>query len=102
MATRPSSTTRRTAKGEASCATLNQVGDFRVYRPKEGGPEEDLQWRPLRKGIADLHRRAVVSQNVNDRLLNALAQLDDSRTIEELTADMQKPTYRQQRRVRAL
>jgi len=34
--------------------TLNQVQDFRVYRPKEGGPEDDLQWRPMRKGIADL------------------------------------------------
>jgi len=29
------------------------VQDFRVYRPEEGGPEDDLQWRPLRKGIAD-------------------------------------------------
>ena len=42
--------------------TINAVGDFRAYRPKEGGPEDDLQWRPLRKGIADLHRRAAVSQ----------------------------------------
>jgi hypothetical protein len=37
--------------------TLNNVDDLRVYRPKEGGPEEDLQWRRMRRGIADLHRR---------------------------------------------
>jgi len=72
--------------------TINTVDDFRVFRPKEGGPEEDLQWRGLRKGIADLHRRAEVSQKANDRLLNALASVDDSLRMEELTKDIQKPT----------
>ena len=42
--------------------TIHAVQDFRAYRPKEGGSEEDLQWRPMRKGIADLHRRAEASQ----------------------------------------
>ncbi len=82
--------------------TLNAVEDFRVYRPKEGGPEQDLQWRTMRKGIADLHRRAEVSQKANDRLLNALAQVDDSRSVEELTAGIQKHTHWGGRRVRAL
>ena len=54
--------------------TLNTVQDFRAYRAKEGGPEEDLQWRSMRKGIAGLHRRAEVSQKANERLLNALAR----------------------------
>ena len=71
--------------------TINTVGDFRNYRAKEGGPEEDLRWRPMRQGIADLHRRAEVSQKANDRLLNALASVDDSRSVEELTAGIQKP-----------
>jgi len=71
--------------------TINEVGDFRVYRAAEGGPEEDLQWHPMRKGIADLHRRAEVSQKANELLLNALASVDDSRNVEELTADIQKP-----------
>jgi len=82
--------------------TLNTVGDFRVYRAKEGGPEDDLQWRPMRKGIADLHRRAEVSQKANERLLNALASVDDSRSVEELTAGIQKHTQWVGRRVRAL
>jgi hypothetical protein len=30
--------------------TINTVRDFCAYRPKEGGSEEDLQWRPMRKG----------------------------------------------------
>ena len=82
--------------------TINTVQDIRAFRPKEGGPEEDLQWRPLRKGIADLHRRAEVSQKANERLLNALASVDDSRSVEELTADLQKPTHWGGRRVRGL
>jgi hypothetical protein len=32
----------------------------------------------MRRGIADLHRRAEVSQQVNNRYLNALASTDDS------------------------
>ncbi len=82
--------------------TVNTVGDFRVFRPKEGGQEDDLQWRPLRKGIADLHRRAEVSQNANNRLLNALASVDDTVSVEDLTNDIQKHTQFKGRRVRGL
>ena len=82
--------------------TINAVQDFRAYRAKEGGSEEDLQWRPMRKGIADLHRRAEVSQKTNERLLNALASVDDSRSVEELTAEIHKPTKWGDRRVRGL
>jgi len=82
--------------------TINKSSDFRVYRPQEGGPEDDLQWRPLRQGIADLHRRAEVAQNANNRLLNALATVDDSRSVEEWTTDIQKPVTWGGRRVRGL
>jgi len=82
--------------------TLNGGRDIKVYRPKQGGPEEIRQWLPLRKGIADVHRRAEVSQATNQRLLNALARVDDSRTVEEVTAAIQQPTQWNRRRVRAL
>lgn len=82
--------------------TTNNVRVFRAYRPKEGGAKEDLQWRPMRKGIADLHRRAEVSQQTNNRLLDALASVDDSRRLEELTTALQRPTTWRGRRVRAL
>jgi hypothetical protein len=82
--------------------TINNVEDLRAYRPKEGGPEDELQWRPMRKGIADLHRRAEVSQKANDRLLNALATADDSRSVEELTAGIQRPTTYSGRQLRGL
>jgi len=66
---------------------------YRIFAstPKEGGPEDDLQWRPLRKGIADLHRATEISQKADERLLDALASVDDSRSVQELTAEIQKP-----------
>jgi hypothetical protein len=86
----------------AAETTINNVDVFRTYRPAEGGPQEDLQWRKMRKGIADLHRRAEVSQQTNNRLINALASIDDSQRLEELIAGIQQPVNWQGRRVRAL
>jgi hypothetical protein len=53
--------------------TINQVRDFKVYRTKENEPEGELAWRVLRKGVADLQRRATVSQACNERYAAALA-----------------------------
>ncbi len=86
----------------AAETTINNVRVFRSYRPKEGGPEEDLQWRRMRKGVADLNRRAEISQHTNDRLLQALASVDDSRRLEELTVSWQQPVTWKGRRARAL
>jgi len=94
--------TERGSVLRAAETTTNNVEVFQSYRPKEGGPEDDLQWRPMRKGIADLNRRAEISQKVNDRLMDALASVDDSRRLEELVAPLQQPVTWNGRRVRAL
>lgn len=86
----------------AAETTVVNVKDFRAYRPKEGGDEKDLQWRPMRKGIADLHRRTEVSQATNDRLMNALASVDDTRSVEELTSKIQKQARMGERSIRGL
>jgi hypothetical protein len=82
--------------------TTNQVKDFRVYRPKEGGPEQALAWLKMRRGIADLHRRAEVSQSANERYLNALSQVDDSTRLQELIEPLEQPVQWKGKRVRAL
>ena len=64
--------------------TLNDPADFKVFRPKEGEPDGERGWRTLRKGIADLHRRAQLSQEANNRYLNALACLNTDRRFQEL------------------
>jgi hypothetical protein len=82
--------------------TLNDVSDLKVYRPKEGGPEAELAWRRLRRGVADLHRRAAVSRAANQRYLEALASVDDSATLEERVRGVTAPATWNGKRVRAL
>jgi hypothetical protein len=82
--------------------TLNAPGQFRVFRHKTGEEEGPMQWRPLRAGIADLHRRAEVSQKALDRYCTALAQVDDTTTLRELTESVEKRVRWNQQWVRAL
>jgi hypothetical protein len=82
--------------------TMENPEDFQVYRRREGHPEEALAWQRMRKGIADLHRRAQVSQKVNDRYLDALAQTDDRTTLNDLIGQLHRPATYQDKRVRAM
>jgi len=82
--------------------TLNDVSDLKVYRPKEGGPEAEKEWRPMRKGVADLQRRAQVSAAANERYLEALSSVDDGATLEERLRRVTAPAIWNGQRVRAL
>ncbi len=83
-------------------ATLHNGDDFRVYRPKEGDPDGELAWRKMRRGIADLHRRAEVSRKATERYLDALATVDDDTTLEELISRLGQPKQWKGGRARAL
>jgi len=82
--------------------TLNHAEEFRVYRRKEGDAHGPKQWRVLRRGLADFHRRGEVCQKINDRYLAALALVDDDTTLEELTQPLEQPRRWKGQRVRAL
>jgi hypothetical protein len=71
--------------------TLRQPADFKVYRPAEGAPDGPKDWRPLRLGIADLHRRAQVSQAANDRYVQALAAVHDTTPLRQLAEPLCRP-----------
>ncbi|MBL0312157.1 MAG: hypothetical protein IPP78_05455 [Holophagaceae bacterium] len=64
--------------------TINDPHEFKVYRTKEGDHGGEKRWLVLRRGVADLKRRAVVSQAANERYLNALAALDTDQPLGEL------------------
>jgi hypothetical protein len=81
---------------------INDAGDFKVYRAKEGEEDGAKAWRPLRKGVADLHRRAEVSQKANARYLDSLAGVAQPRPLGEVAAKLCQPVRWQGRRVRAL
>jgi len=82
--------------------TSSNVSIFRTYRPKEGGPDDQLAWRVMRLGVADLHRRSEVSQKANDRYLDAFAAVDDTTRFQELIRPLEQPCQYGGRRVRAL
>ena len=82
--------------------TIHNGSDFRVYRAKEGDPEGPKSWRTMRRGIADIHRRADLSKKAAERYLDAFAAVDDDTTLEELIARVQKHTVWRGQRMRAL
>ncbi len=56
--------------------TIHAAEGLKVYRPKENDPEKKMAWQALRRGVADLHRRCVVSRQANETYLEAMAGVD--------------------------
>jgi len=82
--------------------TINDADGIKVFRPKEGDPDGHRSWRPMRRGIADLHRRAEVSQATNQRYLHALTSADTSIALGELLCELQRPVTWKACRIRGL
>jgi hypothetical protein len=70
---------------------LREPRDFRVYRAAEGDPDGPKDWRPMRRGIADLHRRAEVSQAANARYLQALTAVQVGTPLRQLAEPLCQP-----------
>jgi hypothetical protein len=82
--------------------TINQPYGFKVFRHTEGDPSGPKDWLPMRKGIADLNRRAKVSQASNERYLDALTSVDTNTPLGTLVQTICQPTTYREKRVRAL
>jgi hypothetical protein len=82
--------------------TIGRTGDFKVLRPPHDDPDGELDWRPLRKGVADLHRRAELSQRSNERYLDALTTVDESTPCAHVFDAVGRPILDDGRRFRAL
>jgi hypothetical protein len=81
---------------------INDPRDMKVYRTREGDKHGALAWRRLRKGVADLHRRAQVSQASNERYLTSLATVENTMALGELAERLCQPVVWKGKRVRAL
>lgn len=82
--------------------TMNNEKAFRVYRCKEGEPDGKKDWKRMRRGLADLHRRGEISQKVNERYLDALAGVDDSARLHQILEPIEKRQCWKGRPVRGL
>lgn len=82
--------------------TINDARDLKCYRRAEGDPSGPKTYRRLRKGVADLARRAELCDAANRRYLEALAAADTSTPLKDLVAPLCRPVERGARRYRAL
>lgn len=86
--------------------TINNPEDFKVYRTSEADPQGEKDWRILRKGVADLHRRAEVSQAANERYATATAAMHQTTPVKEVAEPLcrraKAPGSKRPRKVRAL
>jgi hypothetical protein len=86
--------------------TINNAKEFKVYRASEQDPGGAKDWRPLRRGVADLHRRAEVSQAANERYASAAAALQETTPVKEVAKPLcqraKAPGQGSSRKVRAL
>ena len=71
--------------------TMRETKPFKVDRPAEGDPQGPIARRPLRKGIADLRRRAELSQAANERYLEALSAVHLKTPLRELADPLCRP-----------
>ena len=81
---------------------INQARDLTVYRPKEGEPDGEKDWRYLRKGVADVWRRAELSQQANERYLAALAAATEPTPLGTLSQPLCRRVRYRGQAVRAL
>jgi hypothetical protein len=82
--------------------TIVRPSEFKVYRTAEKDPEGELAWRELRRGLADLPRRAEVSHAANQRYLTALAAVTGATRLSEVASEICQPIIRDGQRYRAL
>jgi hypothetical protein len=75
---------------------------MKVYRASEDDPQGPKSWQKLRKGVADLNRRAQISQASNQRYLESLAAIETESTLAEAIAAVCQRTKWKGRSVRAL
>jgi len=64
--------------------TINNPKEFQSYRAKVGEPDGPKAWRVLQRSVADLHRRAAVSQAANGRYLEAMSSVAERTTLNTL------------------
>ena len=82
--------------------TLNDGQGLMSFRHSQTDPEGPRQWLKLRKSVADLPRRAELSQASNQRYLDALSSVTAHTPLAEITDRLCRPVTVNGRRHRGL
>ena len=80
--------------------TINKVSIFKVFRTKDGADASaSKSWQQMRKGVADLGRRAQIGQSINNRLLASLKTVAESTPLGKLLEPLGRPVFKDGRRL---
>ena len=82
--------------------TLNDGQGLKVYRRKQDDPDGKRQWLDLRKTVADLPRRAELSQAANERYLEAISTISAETPLSSVTDKLCRAVELNGRRHRGL
>lgn len=82
--------------------TIHNGDDLRVFRPTADQPQGPLSWRRMRRGVADLYRRAELSRKAAERYLDGFSVIDDGATLDQILARTRTATIWHGHRVRAI
>jgi hypothetical protein len=82
--------------------TIHDPEDLKVYRTPETRPDAPMAWYSLRRGVADLQRRAQISKTANERYLSCFAAASLTTPLAQEATKVCQPVRRQDRRYRAL
>ena len=82
--------------------TIGNPTPFKAFRTRTDDKDGDPAWWPMQKGVADLHRRAEVSQAANDNYLEALGAIGDESAIGVIFDEVSKRRSKSGRAVRPL
>jgi len=63
--------------------TINDARALKVYRRPDDDRGREAKWLPMRKGVADLHRRAEVSRAINERYADHIAAAETGERLGE-------------------
>jgi hypothetical protein len=80
--------------------TINDPTEYKVFRTKEGQADDaPNSWQQLRKGVADMPRRAEVAHAANNRLAESLASVAEPATLGQLLKPLGQPVVKNGRRL---
>lgn len=82
--------------------TINHPRSFKSFRHPDDDTQRPARWLKMRKGVADLHRRAEMSQRANERYLDSLSTSAGEATVYETISRVCHRHRRSGRSVRAL
>jgi hypothetical protein len=82
--------------------TINNAREFKVFRRPNDDQNRKATWQKMRKGVADLHRRAQVSQACNERYLDAVCDAPTGENLRELFAGISQRVKKNGRSYRAI